>query len=108
MGSSDGKHLSINGFSRVYKDFGLEEGDIILKAFGDDVTLENANEIIERKNNMNPGDTYEVTVKRGDEELTFTGTLFERMDYHILSVDENCTEQQKDFRNIWSNYLSID
>jgi len=108
LGSSDGKHLSINGFSRVYKDFGLEKGDIILKAFGDDVTLENANEIIERKNKMNPGDTYEVTVKRGDEELTFTGTLFERMDYHILKVDENCTQQQKEFRNVWSNYLSVD
>jgi len=108
LGTSDGKHLSINGFSRVYKDFGLKEGDIILKAFGDDVTLENANEIIERKNKMNPGDTYEVTVKRGDEELTFTGTLFERVDYHILKVDENCTEQQKQFRNVWSNYLSAD
>jgi predicted metalloprotease with PDZ domain len=108
LGTSDGKHLSINGFSRVYKDFGLKEGDIILKAFGDDVTLENANEIIERKNKMTPGDTYEVTVKRGDEELTFTGTLFERMEYHILKVDENCTEQQKQFRNVWSNYLSED
>ena len=107
LGSSDGKHLSINGFSRVHKDFGLKEGDIILKVFGEDVSLKNADEIIERKNKMNTGDTYEVTVKRGDEELTFTGTLFERMDYHILNVDENCTGQQKEFRNVWSNYLSI-
>ncbi len=108
LGSSDGKHLSINGFSRVHKDFGLKEGDIILKVFGEDVSLKNADEIIERKNKMNTGDTYEVTVKRGDEELTFTGTLFERMDYHILNVDEHCTEQQAEFRNVWSNYLSID
>jgi hypothetical protein len=56
---------------------------------------------------MKPGDTYEGTIKRGDEELTFTGTLFERMDYHILNVDENSTEQQKEFRDVWSNYLSI-
>ena len=102
------KHLSINGFSRVHKDFGLKEGDIILKVFGEDVSLKNTDEIIERKNKMTPGDKYEVAVKRGDEELTFTGTLFERMDYHILKVDENCTEQQKEFRNVWSNYLSKD
>ena len=57
---------------------------------------------------MKPGDTCEVTVKRGDKELTFTGTLFERMDYHILDVDENCTGQQKEFRDVWSNYLSVD
>jgi len=107
LGSSDGEHLSINGFSRVHKDFGLKEGDIILKVFGEDVSLENANEVIERKSNMEPGDTYEVTVKRGDEELTFTGTLFERMDYHIFNVDENPTGQQKEFRNVWSSYLSI-
>ena len=75
---------------------------------GKDVTLKNADEIIERKNKMNPGDTYEVIVKRGDEELTFTGTLFERMDYHVLIVDENSTEEQKQFRNVWSNYLSAD
>ena len=56
---------------------------------------------------MKSGDTYEGTVKRGDEELTFTGTLFERMDYHVFDVDENCTKQQTEFRNVWSNYLSI-
>jgi hypothetical protein len=30
------------------------------------------------------------------------------MDYHILNADENCTEQQAEFRNVWSNYLSMD
>jgi predicted metalloprotease with PDZ domain len=108
LGSSDGKHLSISGFSRVHKDFGLKEGDIILKVFGEDVSLKNASEIIERKNKMKIGDTYDITIIRGDEELTFTGTLFERMDYHILNVGENSAGQQNEFRDIWSNYLSID
>jgi len=108
LGSSDGQHLSINGFLREHKDFGLKEGDIIIEVFGENASLENADVIIERKNKMEPGDQYEVTVKRGDEELTFTGTLFERMDYHILKADENCTEQQKEFRDVWSNYLFVD
>lgn len=107
LGSSAGEHLSINGFSKVHKNFGLKEGDIILKVFGKDVTLENSDEIIDQKNEMKTGDTYEVTVKRGDEELTFTGTLFERIDYHVFNVDENCADDQKEFRNVWSNYLSI-
>ena len=107
LGSSDGEHLSINGFSKGHKNFGLKEGDIILKVFGEDVTLENSDEIIGRKDKMKPGDTYEITIKRSDEELTFTGSLFERMDYHVFNIDENCTDDQKEFRDVWSNYLSI-
>ncbi len=107
LGSSDGEHLSINGFSKAHKNFGLKEGDIILKVFGEDVTLENSDEIIGRKNNMKPGDTYEITIKRGEEELTFTGTLLERMDYHVFNVEEDCTDDQREFRNVWSNYLAI-
>ncbi len=56
---------------------------------------------------MKPGDTYEITIKRGEEELTFTGTLLERMDYHVFNVEEDCTDDQREFRNVWSNYLAI-
>ena len=108
LGSPDGEHLSINGFSKEHKNFGLKEGDIILKVFGEDLTVKNSEEVFERKSSMKPGDSYEITVKRGDEKLTFTGTLFQRIDYHVFKVDENCTEEQKQFRNIWSNYLSMD
>ena len=57
---------------------------------------------------MKPGDEYEVVVKRGEEELTFTGVLFERMDYNILEVDENSTAQQVALRESWSKNLEID
>ncbi|MEE9450376.1 MAG: hypothetical protein V3V72_10030, partial [Ignavibacteriaceae bacterium] len=50
LGSSDGEHLSINGFSTEHKNFGLKEADIILKVFGEDITLENSDDIIGRKN----------------------------------------------------------
>lgn len=107
LGSSDGEHLSINGFSREHKSFGLEAGDIILEVFGEDVTLKNSDAIIKRKNEMNPGDNYEIVVKRGEEVLAFTGTLFKKMDYHTFSIDENCSEEQKEFKNVWSSYLSV-
>jgi hypothetical protein len=59
------------------------------------------------KNVMKAGDEYEITVKREEEELTFTGVLFERMDYHVLTVDENSTEEQKRLRDIWSSNLPL-
>jgi len=105
IGSPDGEHLSINGCSREYKDFGLKKGDAILSVFGEEVSLSNANDILERKNKMKPGDTFEVTIKREDEELTFIGTLFAKIDYHIFSVYQNCTNQQNELRSYWSNYL---
>jgi predicted metalloprotease with PDZ domain len=107
LGSPDGEHLSINGFSREHKNFGLKKGDVIIEAFGEPVTLGNSSEILERKNKMKPGDTYEITVKRGDEELTYTGSLFKRIDYHNFEVDENCSDEQKKLRDLWSNYLLI-
>ena len=108
LGSTDGEHLSINGFSKEHKNFGLKEGDIILKVFGEDLTIKNSDDIFEKKSSMKPGDTYEITVKRGDEELTLTGTVFQRIDFHLFKVDENSTAEQKQFRKVWSNYLSMD
>jgi predicted metalloprotease with PDZ domain len=108
LGPIDGDQFSINGFSREHKNFGLKKGDIVIKVFGEKLTLGNSNEILERKNKMKPGDTYEITVRRGDEELTYTGLLFERIDYHNFRVDEQCSDEQKKLRDLWSNYLLID
>jgi predicted metalloprotease with PDZ domain len=101
------KFLGIKGFSRNHKNFGLEKGDVIIKILGEDLTMENARELLEMKNVMKAGDEYEITVKREEEELTFTGVLFERMDYHVLTVDENSTEEQKRLRDIWSSNLPL-
>jgi len=103
----DNKYFVISGFSKYHKNFGLEEGDIILKIFDEDLTLEKSKVLTDRKNGMKPGDQYEITVKRGEEELTYTGVLFARMDYHILTVDEESTEEQKKLRNIWSSNLPV-
>ena len=59
------------------------------------------------KDKMKPGDEYEVVVKRGEEELTFTGVLFGRMDNHVLEVDENSKVQQTTLREIWSKNLEL-
>jgi predicted metalloprotease with PDZ domain len=103
----DHKYLGIKGFSRNHENFGLEEGDAIVKIFGEDVTMENARELLDMKNELKAGDKYEITVKRGEEELTFTGVLFQRMDYHVLTVDENSTEEQKRLRDAWSSNLPL-
>lgn len=101
------KYFVIRGFARNHKDFGLEKGDIIIKIFGEDVTMENARELFDKKNEMRPGDEYEIKIKRGEEDLTFTGVLFPRIDYHILTVDDECTEEQNRLRDFWSSNLPV-
>jgi len=103
----DHKYFAIQGFSKYHENFGLEKGDVILKIFDEDLSLENSKEILAIKNEMKPEDGYELTIKRGEEELTFSGVLFERMDYHVLTVDNNCTEEQKRLRDIWSSNLPL-
>ncbi len=107
LGSPDGVHLSVAGFSKTHKPFGLQEGDIIIKILGEEITIENSDEIFAKRNEMKPGDEYEITILRDDEELTFIGTLLERMDYHIFKVDKNCSVQQKKLRDAWSKNLDL-
>jgi predicted metalloprotease with PDZ domain len=94
--------LKIDGFSKEFKENGLEENDIILKLFNEEITTDNAQEIFGMRDAKNPGDKYKIVVQRGDEELTFEGELLERIDYHIFAVSDDCSDQQKKLREIWS------
>ncbi|MFC2085145.1 peptidase [Bacteroidota bacterium] len=107
LGSLDGEHLSIAGFANDHQNFGLEIGDIILKVLDEDVDLANSQEVLDKRKDMKPGDKYEIVVKRGDEELTFTGTLLERMDYHAFNIKKDCSDEQKKFRELWSRNLEL-
>ncbi len=105
LGSRDGEHVSIESFSENHENFGLEVGDVILKVFGEEIKLSNYQEFIDMKNNMKPGDKYEITVKRGDEEFTFEGTLFLAIERDVLQIDPEATPKQKALRDSWSKNL---
>lgn len=106
LGSHDGEHLFVAGFTNEYKDYGLKKGDTILKVFGEELTIATASKTIERKNSMKPGDEYDMIIKRNGEELAITGVLFGRIDHHVLEVDENSTAQQTALRDAWSKNLN--
>lgn len=99
--------IKINGFSKVHKNFGLQEGDHILEIFGTKATWANSDSLIAIKNEMNPGDEYTIKVKREDEELEFTGELLRRMDYHVFEVNEEVSDEQLKQREQWSKSLKL-
>lgn len=104
---ADEGRLLIAGFSREYKNFGLKEGDVILEVFNREATMANSDSLLAIKNEMKAGDNYTVKVKRGDEELEFTGELFERMEYHVFEIDENANDEQVKLRELWSKNLAL-
>ena len=66
---------------------GLQRGDILLAIDGDMVnTAAELSHVILMRD---PGDTLELTVKRGDEELTLTVTLADNDGYPLLGVAAN-------------------
>ncbi len=63
---------------------GIARGDILLAIDGDMVnTAAELQHVILMRD---PGDTLELTVKRGDDELTLTATLADRDGYPLLGV----------------------
>jgi predicted metalloprotease with PDZ domain len=105
LGTEDGEHLYITNFSENHKNFGLEIGDVILKVFGEEMNIFTSDQLLEKKNSMKPGDKYEITVKRGDEEITLEGILFVGIDKNVLEVDPEASEEQKALCEAWSKNL---
>ena len=80
---------------------GLREGDVVLKLFGTELTLENAREMMRRTQTMRIGDAYEAVVRRNGQELTVTGKLLRRMSRHVFEDVGSLSADQKSLRDRW-------
>lgn len=93
------------GVQDSVKEWGLKDGDVIMELFGESVSMESINGILEKLSDMEVGDAYIIKVKRGEEENIITGKLQQRMEKHVFTQVENLTEDQLRFRKLWSNNL---
>jgi len=97
--------LTVMGTDEITANSGLKEGDVPLKVLGTEVTMENIREIFERIRTMKLGETVNMIVQRGDEEVEINLTLHQRMDRHIFESMDTMTEQQKQLREAWSKNI---
>jgi len=102
-GNQDG--LTIAGVDDRAKEFGLQEGDGIVKFLGEEITPRSGARIFGKLATMKPGEPYEMIVRRGDKEVTINGKLLTRMDRHIFAEMKNLTETQKFLRERWLKNL---
>jgi predicted metalloprotease with PDZ domain len=98
----EGGRLAVSGFLPEHEPFGLQDGDVILSVFEQELTVHNADSVMAIKNDKQVGDEYSVRVRRGEDELQLTGVLVPGYDHHVLEMNEDATPDQKRMRAIWS------
>jgi len=105
MGMNDQQQLTIVGLEENVGNSDLQVGDVPLKILDIDVNMENARQIFGKLHSMNVGETVNVLVLRGDEEVEVSVTLSQRMDRNIFEEMENPSEKQLQLREVWSKNL---
>ena len=87
------------------KKYGVQEGDVLVKALGQELNMQTFRTVRQEVLAMNVGDPCDIVVKRDDEEIELALTLLQRMDKHIFEEMDNLTEEQKFLRDAWSRNL---
>ena len=105
MTINDKGELLILTASDESKKAGLQAGDILIKAMGQDVNMENIRQTVKKIRSMKVGDPVEIVVRRVDKEIPLTVNLQQRMDRHIFEEMKNPTKEQLKLRDAWSKNL---
>ncbi len=89
------------------KEFGLRDGDVITGFNGQEVSLKNARTIFSGLRELDAGVPYTLTVSRTGEtiELTCEKFMTEKINRHVLEVDEDATAEQLRLREAWLRNL---
>ncbi|MCH7773181.1 MAG: serine protease [Bacteroidetes bacterium] len=78
------------------KEYGVQEGDVLVKILGHDINMNTFHTIRQEVLAMNVGDPCDIVVKRDDEEIELALILQQRMDKHIFEEMDNLTEEEKE------------
>ena len=104
--NNEGELMTLNITENARK-YGLNNGDILLKAFGQEVSLENIRDILGKTYTMKVGDPVDLLVKRGDETIELTIHLSLKVDYHVFEDLNTITKEQKFLREQWMQNLEF-
>ncbi len=105
IGMNDHQQLIVIGTDENSAKSGLKEGDIPIKVLGTEVKMETIREIFGKIRPMKVGETVNMIVQRGNEEVEINLTLHQKMDRNIFESMDTLTEQQKMLRDAWSKNL---
>jgi len=84
-------------------ELGLKKDDKVYSLFGKKVNGKSFKKIIEKRNKMDIGAPFEITVIRDGEKISAKGNLQKRVDRHVFEINQNATDKQIKLRSIWQN-----
>jgi len=102
--NENGELMTLN-VSDEAKEYGVQEGDVLVKALGQDINMNTFRTIRQEVLAMNVGDTCQVVFKRNEEEIELDLILLQRMDKHVFEEMDELTEEQKFLRSVWQKNL---
>ncbi len=105
MGMNDKQELIILGVSGGSAEAGLQEGDVPLMIFGTEVNMSTVQEIFGKFHSMSIGESVDIVVRRGDEDIEVSVPIQQRIDTHIFEEMEKLTAEQIKLREAWSKNL---
>ena len=103
LGMKDGKFI-VNTVERP-SDEGVKSGDYIIKVNGEEVTLQNAQTKFGFMRTMKVGESFNLTVQRGEEQKEIKVAMQPRQIKHQFKISENATEEQLSLRSVWMKNL---
>lgn len=106
LGVPDGK-IRFLKLRPEMEEMGLKLNDELVGLNGEALSLANANQLIGGLMQQPIDYEYEVTVKRGEEDLTIPIKVLskDKVSRFVFELDENATAEQKAMREIWSKNL---
>ena len=85
-----------------WNDLGVQSGDIIKNINGTDITMQNANTILQQVFMWSVGEEVNVKLSRGGEDIEIkTTTVQSYTKGEVLKAKEDATKQQVDLREAW-------
>ncbi len=85
-----------------WNDLGVQSGDIIKNINGTDLTMQNANNILQQVFQWKPGQDIEVKLNRNGEDVMIkTTTVQSYTTGRVLKAKADATKQQVDLREVW-------
>jgi len=103
IGVKEGK-LIVVSVEKVTEE-GVKTGDFIIKVNGEDVDLKNAQSKFSFMRSMKVGESFNVTVQRGEDRKEIKITMQPRQIRHQFTVNDDATETQLNLRSAWMKNL---
>ncbi|WP_405198378.1 peptidase M61 [Christiangramia sp. LLG6405-1] len=89
-------------FNTFLKELGIEGGDVIKRANGEEYNVQNVYELIRKSQEWKEGDDFTMTIVRNEEEMQLKAKVSTPMDTQMtLSEVQNADGDKIELRNAW-------